>query len=97
MKFDQGIFAISLTVSYLFGTVQCIDIRQFFSWWFSSSKRSTNSMLTSSDCKTVNNRRVCKFNNAKNLKLDVDDLIELMVDDKNGRSGTVIATVMQMI
>lgn len=43
-------------------------------------------MLTSSDCKIINNRRVCKFNNAKNLKLDVDNLIELMVDDKNGRT-----------
>ena len=86
MKFNQGKLAIALTISYLFTTVQCIDIRQFLSRWFSSSKQVTNAMLTSSDCKIVNDRRVCKFNNVKNLKLDVDDLIELMVDDNNGRT-----------
>jgi hypothetical protein len=73
-------------VSYLVGSVHCIDIRQFFNNWFSSSKKATNSMFTASDCKIINDRRVCKFKKAKNLKLDVDNIIELNVDDKNGRT-----------
>ena len=85
MKYEQGIVATAFVFSYLIGTVQGIDIRQFFAWWLSSSKQSTNSMLMASNCTMINDRRVCKFNNAKSLKFDLDDMIELMVDDKSGR------------
>lgn len=86
MKLENKVFVVALMSSYLFGAVQCMDIRQFFNWWFSSSTQATNSMLTASDCKIINDRRICKFNNAKDLKFDVDDLIELIVDDNSGRT-----------
>jgi hypothetical protein len=80
------LLVVAFAGSYLIGTVQCLDIRHFLNWWFSSSKQATNSMLTASDCQIINDRRICKFNNANNLKLDANDRIELMVDDNNGRT-----------
>jgi hypothetical protein len=43
-------------------------------------------MMSATDCQIVDGRRKCKFSNAKSLKLDNDDAIELVVNDQNGRT-----------
>ena len=60
-------------------TVQCIDFGKIFSWLKSPFTGSRNVGAIASDCKILKNRRRCRFD-TKNLKLDVVETIELIVN-----------------